>query len=129
MDGYLIPLIPLNYNKTDEILGRNWWSDQVDAALKATEQKQPLHPATMSPTYGWISHPLISELKQQRLNGERTLILDKMEQDLEKIKEEEKTMAKSNKEEKEKIPKFTQEQKQKMKDNNRDEYNRRFGNK
>ena len=82
MDGYLIPPIPLNHNKTDEILGRNWLSDQVDAALKATEQKQPLHPATMSLAYGWISHPLISELKQQRLNGERTLILDKIEQDL-----------------------------------------------
>lgn len=82
MNGFLIPTIPPNHNKTDEVIGHNWLSNQVDAALEATDKKQPLHPSTMSPAYGWISHPLISELKQQRRNGKRTLTLDKIEQDI-----------------------------------------------
>lgn len=82
MNGFLIPSIPQNHNKIDEILGHNWLTNQVDDALEATKKKQTLHPATMTPTYGWISHPLVSELKQYRLNGERTLLLDFIEQDL-----------------------------------------------
>lgn len=65
MNGFLIPTIPPNHNQTDEVIGHNWLSDQVDVALEATAKKQPLHPSTMSPAYGWINHPLISELKQQ----------------------------------------------------------------
>jgi len=82
MNGFLIPTIPPNHDKTDVILGHNWLSDQVDAALKATDKKQPLHPSTMSPVYGWGLHPLVSELKQHRSIGERTLSLDKIEQDI-----------------------------------------------
>lgn len=87
MNGFLIPTAPQDHNKTDEILGHNWLSNQVDAALEATDKKQTLHPSTMTPAYGWINHPLISELKQHCLNGERTLLLDSIEQDLRALAE------------------------------------------
>jgi len=82
MNGFLIPPISPDHDKTDEILGHNWLSEQVDAALEARKKKQSLHPSTMTPSYGWINHPLVSELMQNRLNGDRTLTLDKLEQDI-----------------------------------------------
>src|SRR4030042_5030547 len=82
MDGFLIPPISPNHKKTKEILGQNWLSSQVDAVLEASDKKQPLHPSTMSAAYGWGLHPLVSEKKQQLQNGDRTLTLDKIEQDI-----------------------------------------------
>ncbi len=82
MDGFLIPPIPPSHDKTHEILGHNWLGNQVDAVIEAQKKKQTLHPSTMSPTYGWGLHPLVSELKQHQQKGERTLTLDKVELDL-----------------------------------------------
>lgn len=81
MDGFLIPPIPPNHDKIHEILGHNWLRDQVDAALGALKKKQPLHPSTISSAYGWNLHPLVSELKDHLQEGDRTLTLDKIEQD------------------------------------------------
>lgn len=82
MNGFSIPPVVQDHNKTNEILGHNWLSHQVDASLKAADKKQPLHPSTMSPAFGWVSHPLISEVEQHRLNGQRTLLLDSIEKDI-----------------------------------------------
>lgn len=82
MNGYLIPVIPPNHDKINEIIGPNWLNEQVESALEGTHKKQPLHPSTMTPAYGWYLHPLVSELKQQRPKGETTLLLDKIEEDI-----------------------------------------------
>lgn len=81
MDDFIIPPNVTNHSKIGEVLGKNWLKCQVDKAIAATKRKQTLHPATMSPAFGWITHPLVSEAKKDS-QDEKTPLLDSLEIDL-----------------------------------------------
>lgn len=85
MNAFIVPPGPTDHSKVNGVLGQDWLSRQVDAALTATRRKQTLHPSTMSPTFGWITHPLVSEAKEGAIGGARTPILDSLEVDLQDL--------------------------------------------
>lgn len=82
MNEFIIPPNVSTHRGIDGILGQGWLKHQVDLAREAIKRKQGLHPSTMSPAFGWVSHPLISEAKQDETNGSGTPLLDSLEIDL-----------------------------------------------
>lgn len=84
MDDFVIPYTPHNHSRSNRILGKDWLESQVAAAREASSRRQPLHPATMSPAFGWVAHPLVNEAKNAAQDG-RTPILDSLEVDLRNI--------------------------------------------
>ncbi|HEX76073.1 MAG TPA: hypothetical protein G4O12_05765 [Dehalococcoidia bacterium] len=84
MDDFVIPYIPPNHSRLNRTLGKDWLESQVVAAQEASLRRQPLHPTTMSPAFGWVAHPLVEEAKNAAKNG-RTPILDGLEVDLRNI--------------------------------------------
>lgn len=82
MNEFIVPPVISDHSKINNVLGRDWLKRQVDAALVATKRKQKLHPSTMSPKFGWVDHPLVSEAKQNVVDETRTPILDSLETDL-----------------------------------------------
>jgi len=85
MNQFIVPPVVSNHSRVNELLGLDWLKRQVDAALEATKGKQTLHPSTMSPTFGWITHPLVSEAKQKEDSGAKTPVVDGLEIDLEDL--------------------------------------------
>lgn len=78
------PLVP-KHHKVNQVLGSGWLKHKVEDAIAATKGKAILHPSRMSPTFGWVVHPLVSEVKQKVVNSEATPILDSLEVDLEDL--------------------------------------------
>jgi len=82
---FIVPPIVHKYPKVNQVLGVRWLKRKVEDATAATKGKAILHPSRMSPTFGWVVHPLVSEVKQKVINGEPTPILDSLEVDLEDL--------------------------------------------
>lgn len=81
MDNFIVPPITSTHERVHRTLGKNWLREQVEAIRNMPKkEKTPLHPARMSPTYGWVTHPLILESKQVTEYG--TPLLDNLEIDL-----------------------------------------------
>lgn len=81
MDNFIVPPITTTHERVHKTLGKNWLREQVEAIRNMPKkEKTPLHPARMSPTYGWVTHPLILEAKQGTEYG--TPLLDNLEIDL-----------------------------------------------
>lgn len=82
---FIVPPLVSNHPKVNQVLGGGWLKRKVEDAIGATKGKAILHPSRMSPTFGWVVHPLVSEGKQKAVNGEATPILDSLEIDLQDL--------------------------------------------
>lgn len=81
MDNFIVPPITTTHERVHEILGKDWLQEQVEAIRNATKKKASLHPARMSPAFGWITHPLVSEARKG-ISEPGTPLLDSLETDL-----------------------------------------------
>lgn len=81
MDNFIVPPGITTHKIVHEILGGNWLEQQVEAIRIATRKKASLHPARMSPAFGWGGHPLISEAKKGT-SDPRMPLIDSLEMDL-----------------------------------------------
>lgn len=82
MNEFVIQPSVSAHEKINEILGQRWLKHQVGLARKAIKRKQNLHPSSMSPAFGWVSHPLISEAKRDETTRSGAPLLDSLEIDL-----------------------------------------------
>lgn len=82
MNQFIVPPVVSNHSRVNKLLEPDWLKRQVNAALEATKRKQTLHPSTMTPAFGWITHPLVVEAKQKVGSGAKTPIIDGLEIDL-----------------------------------------------
>lgn len=82
MDEFIIPPPVSNHTRTNRVLGEGWLENEVNKAEEAIKGKVILHPSRMSPTYAWINHLLVSEVKQSKSSNQRALLLDSLEIDL-----------------------------------------------
>lgn len=81
MDNFIVPPITTTHERVHKILGKNWLQEQVKAIRNATRKKTSLHPARMSPAFGWVTHPLVSEAIKG-ISEPRTPLTDSLETDL-----------------------------------------------
>lgn len=81
MNAFIVPQPIMEHDRVNEILGADWLTQQVEAARNAIKKKVVLHPARMSPAFGWVNHPLVSEAKDGAPES-RTPSLDSLEMDL-----------------------------------------------
>lgn len=79
---FIVPPHVPSHPKVDKVLGGEWLKHKVEDAIAATKGKASLHPSRMSPTFGWVVHPLVSEAKQKVVKSKATPILDSLEIDL-----------------------------------------------
>lgn len=81
MDNFIVSPVITTHERAHEALGENWLEQQVEAIRIATRGKVSLHPARMSPAFGWVTHPLVSEAKKGT-SDPRIPLIDSLEMDL-----------------------------------------------
>lgn len=81
MDTFIVPHTITDHKRVNEVLGADWLKQQVETIRKAKKIKPVLHPARMSPAYGWATHHLIVEANSIEL-GRETPLLDSLETDI-----------------------------------------------
>ena len=81
MDEFIVPPITATHERVHGIRGKKWLQAQVEVIRNAPKKKASLHPAKMSPAFGWITHPLVSETKKGA-SQLGTPLLDSLETDL-----------------------------------------------
>ncbi len=81
MDTFIVPPHVTAHRRLHEIIGENWLKQQVESVRVSTHKKDILHPARMSPAFGYFKHPLVLEGKKDT-SDMNTPLMDSLETDL-----------------------------------------------